>query len=125
MAKTKSESIYTALERRTIEVVDGAETLTVNLPDWFPTDITREQVDNLNEDTRFGLIAAGLQQAIIQVRAIARRENAKDDGDIQGCIDKYAPKAPSKALDEEGKALAYLNSLDPESLARVLAKANN
>jgi len=121
----KSESIYAILEGRTLDVVDGEEQFEVTLPEWFPSDITEAEINKLTEQIRFGLIAAGLQQAIIQVRAIARRENGKEDGkgDIQGAVDKYQPKAPSKSLDDEGKALKMLEGLTPEELARVLAKA--
>ena len=127
MAEKKTgTSIYTHMERGYLETTCEEDKFTHTLPSWFPKDINKEEVEALPEDIRFGLIAEGLKQSIIGIRAVARNEWKKEDSTIEKVNDRveaFRPKAPAKRLTALDKVAKAVDELSPEELAAFIASA--
>ena len=122
-----AKSIYEVLTDRTIDVEDKGKTITVNLPDWFPTDIEYENeaelVDRLRVEGLLGIVLqSGIRQELIALRATVRPTGKDQTFEQEECQDrasKYRPEAHKRP--NQPKA-AKVESLTVEQLMAELKR---
>ena len=91
-----AKSIHEIMKSRKLEVVDGGEQVQVDLPEWFPSALTKEMFVKLEKQgiTAEGILCKAVQQMIIDLRSVVRAENQKEKGKPQEAVNKYVPTIP-------------------------------
>ena len=121
-----AQTIYNVVESRNLEVVDGKQTFSVNLPDWFPVSFEDACLNKLIEKFGIeGVLAKALAQIVIDLRAEARKGNdPKVKESPQELVNNYKVKAPRRAKTKLELLQELIGELTPEQVAELLDGSN-